>query len=215
MFVAAERQGRQSSHVRTLVVLDGSEFADIMRLPAILDRLVLAGRIPLTAAVFVSSTEWSARNRELLDDTFVDVLADELIPQLRAWLGDRWQMGRTTAVGASLGAVTAVRAALRRADRFDGAVALSGPLTDHRLGTTTDTHGLGPARFFLSASREEADVILDGGLSLLDGTTRTGEELADQGHTVRCEYGNGGHTYAAWEAMLPQAISWVLNAERQ
>lgn len=195
--------------MRTLVVLDGSEFVDIMRLPAILDRLVLQDCIPMTAAVFVSPTDWSARNRELLDDTFVDVLADELIPHLRAWLGDRWQAGRTTAVGASLGAVTALRAALRRPDCFEGAVALSGPLTGHRLAATVAAYA--PARFFLSASREEADIVLDGDINLLDATTRTGEELADQGHAVRCECGDGGHTYASWEAMLPQAISWVLS----
>lgn len=167
----------------------------------------------MTAAVFVSPTDWSARNRELLEDTFVDVLADELIPHLRAWLGDR-SAGRVTAVGASLGAVTAIRTALRRPDCFEGAVALSGPLTDHRLGATTAAHAPRPARLFLSASREEADTILDDGRSLLDATTRTGEELADQGHAVRCAYGAGGHTYASWEAMLPQAISWVLSARR-
>jgi enterochelin esterase-like enzyme len=211
LFVSVGNPGCRSLDMRTLVVLDGSEFVDIMRFPVILDRLVLEDRIPMTAAVFVSPTDWSARNRELLDDTFVDVLADELIPHLRAWLGDRWQAGRTTAVGASLGAVTALRAALRRPDCFEGAVALSGPLTEHRLGATTAARAPRPARLFLSASLEEADTILDDGLSLLDSTTRTGEELADQGHAVRCAYGDGGHTYASWEAMLPQAISWVLS----
>lgn len=211
LFVSA---GKPGPDMRTLVVLDGSEFVDIMRLPAILDRLVLDGRIPATAVLFVSPTEWAARHRELLDETFVDALADELLPHLRDWLGDRWQGGRTTAVGASLGAITAVRAALRRPECFDGAVGLSGPLTDHRLAPTTATEP-SPARFFLSASHEEADTMLDDGISQLDATKRTGEELACRGHVVRCEYGDGGHTYAAWEAMLPQAISWVLGAEQR
>lgn len=213
LFVSAGHPGEPSSPVRTLVVLDGSEFVDIMRLPAILDQLVLAGRIPMTAAVFVSPVEWPARNQELLDDAFVDVLADELVPDLRAWLGDRWQMGRTTAVGASLGAITAIRAALRRPDCFDGAIALSGPLTDHRLAADVATSAL--ARFFLSASREEAAIVLDDDIGLLDANTRTAKELAGQGHDVRCEYGDGGHTYAAWEAMLPHAVSWMLGAERR
>ncbi|KUM67523.1 non-ribosomal peptide synthetase [Streptomyces curacoi] len=211
LFLPAGEPGPQ---LRTLIVLDGSEFVDIMRMPAILDRLALQGRIPATAALFVSPAEWAVRNRELLDEDFVDVLADELVPHLRDWLGERWQGGRTTAVGASLGAVTAVRAALRRPDCFDGAVGLSGPLTDHRLLPATATEP-SPARFFLSASREEADVMLDHGISQLDATKRTGEDLALRGHDVRCAYGDGGHTYAAWEAMLPQAISWALGAERR
>jgi amino acid adenylation domain-containing protein len=213
LFVSAAQPGEPSSHVRTLVVLDGSEFVDIMRLPAILDQLVLAGRIPMTAAVFVSPVDWPARNRELLDDRLVDVLADELVPNLRAWLGDRWQMGRTTAVGASLGAITAIRAALRRPDCFDGAIALSGPVTDHRLAGPVARRER--ARFFLSASHEEANIVLDDGVSLLDANTRTAKALASQGHDVRCEYGDGGHTYAAWEAMLPQAASWMLSADRR
>ncbi|GHG98178.1 non-ribosomal peptide synthetase [Streptomyces lanatus] len=196
---------------RTLIVLDGSEFVDIMRLPALLDRLIHQHRIPPTAALFVSPAEWSVRNRELLDEKFVDVLADELIPYLRDRLGKGWPSGgRTTAVGASLGAVTAVRAALHRPDRFDGAVGMSGPLTDHRLAQATPGDP-GPARFFLSASREEADAMLDGGISQLDATKRTGEDLALRGHVVRCAYGDGGHTYAAWEAMLPEAIGWALS----
>jgi enterochelin esterase-like enzyme len=211
LFLSAGNPG--DSPARTLVVLDGSEFVDIMRLPAILDRLVLSGRIPVTAAVFVSPAEWSARRRELLDDTFVDVLADELIPYLQAWLGAGWQDGRATAIGASLGAITAIRGALRRPDRFDGAVALSGPLTEHRLAAAVTTDA--PARFFLSASHEEADIVLDDGISLLDANTRTAKELADLGHAVRCAHGDGGHTYAAWEAMLPQAITWILGAERR
>ncbi len=212
LFISVESPGRGSSDLRTLVVLDGSEFVDIMRLPTILDRLVLEGRIPMTAAVFVSPPDWLARRKELLDDTYVDMLADELIPRLRTWLGDR-PASRATAVGASLGAVTAIRAALRRPDCFEGAAALSGPLTEHRLDATTAVNTPGAARFFLSAGREESDIILDDGLSLLDATTRTGDELTGHGHAVRCAYAAGGHTYASWEAMLPQAISWVLERD--
>ncbi|WP_433236109.1 amino acid adenylation domain-containing protein [Streptosporangium sp. CA-135522] len=215
LFVSAADPGRSASDARTLLVLDGSEFVDIMRLPVILDRLVAEERIPMTAAVFVSPADWSARRRELLEDTYVDVLADELVPHLRAWLGDRWRPGRVTAIGASLGAVAAVRAALRRPDRFEGAVALSGPLSEHRLGAPAAVPAPGPARLFLSASREEADIMLDDGLSLVDATERTAQELTARGHTVRCAHGDGGHTYAAWEAMLPEAISWVLGDQRE
>jgi enterochelin esterase-like enzyme len=213
LFVSAGRRDNPGSPVRTLVVLDGSEFVDIMRLPAILDRLAVDGRIPVTAAICVSPVDWPGRKRELLDDAFVDVLADELVPTLRAWLGDRRQRGPATAVGASLGAITAIRAALRRPDCFDGAIALSGPLTDHRLATAAATPER--ARLFLSASREEADIVLDNDVSLLDANTRTAKELGAQGHDVRCEYGHGGHTYAAWEAMLPEALSWTVGTERR
>ncbi|MGY1437028.1 non-ribosomal peptide synthetase [Streptomyces reniochalinae] len=203
--------GETEAVERTLIVLDGSEFVDVMRLPAILERLALQGRIPVTAALFVSPTEWAVRNRELLDPAFVDLLADELVPYLRERLGGRWRGERATAVGASLGAVTAVRAALRRPESFDTAVGLSGPLTDHVLAPAAAAHP-SPARFFLSASHEEAETILEGGIDQLDATRRTGAALASLGHTVECAYGDGGHTYAAWEAMLPRALSWALGA---
>ncbi|WP_067171326.1 non-ribosomal peptide synthetase [Microtetraspora niveoalba] len=202
-----------SGGTRLLVVLDGSEFVDVMRLPAIVDRLVRDRGVPPTAAVFISPADWSSRRRELLDEAYADVLAHELIPQARTWLGERCRSGRATAVGASLGAVAALRAALRRPDSFEGAVALSGPLSEHRLGPA-DASPVSPARLFLSASREEADIVLDDGLNLVEAVKRTGEELAGRGHEVRCAYGDGGHTYAAWESMLPHAISWVLREDR-
>ncbi len=102
-----------------------------------------------------------------------------------------------------------MRAALRRPESFEGAVGLSGPLTDHPLAPTTGAEPP-PARFFLSASHEEAEAILDNGIDQLEATRRTGAELASRGHTVECAYGEGGHTYAAWEAMLPRALSWAL-----
>nr|WP_062341153.1 non-ribosomal peptide synthetase [Herbidospora sakaeratensis] len=178
---------------RTLVVLDGSEFVDVMRLPAILDRLVREGRVPPVRAVFVSPSDWPSRRRELLDDGYPDQLAELEID------------GRATVVGASLGAVAALRAALRRPDRFAGAVAMSGPLTEHDLGPSA-----APSRLFLSAGRDEADIVLDDGSSLVAAVKHTAADLAARGHTVREEYGDGGHTYAAWQSMLPQAISWAV-----
>jgi amino acid adenylation domain-containing protein len=210
LFVSAENPVQTSSGIPLLVVLDGSEFVEIMRLPAVLDRLALQDRIPTTAAVFLSPVDWSARRGELLDDGIADALADELVPYLRTWLGDR-PTGRVVAVGASLGAVAAIRAALRRPDRFTGAVVVSGPLTEHRLGTATPGRLRGGSRFFLSAGRDEKDIILDDGLSMVDATLRTAEELAADGHVVRSVIGEGGHTYAAWESMLPDAIRWSLD----
>jgi amino acid adenylation domain-containing protein len=206
---AATGPGRPAE--RALIVLDGSEFVDIMRLPVILDRLLAAGRIPPTAAAFLSPADWSARRAELLDDSYTDVLADELVPQLRDWLGDRWRADRVTALGASLGAVAAVRAALRRPECFDGAVALSGPLTGHHL-CPCPAGGAPPraARLFLAAGAEEAGIELDDGLSLLEAAQKTAERLTGQGHAVRFERGTGGHTYAAWEALLPGAVTWAL-----
>jgi enterochelin esterase-like enzyme len=159
--------------------------------------------------VFLSPTTWSARRSELLDDAVVDMLADELLPHLRAWLGDQWRPGRSIALGASLGGITAIRAALRRQDRFAGAVALSAALTDYPLDPP-DGQRPDPSRFFLSAGQEEGAITLDDGASLLDATVRVARRLADQGHTVRRAPADGGHTYAAWEAMLPQALSWAL-----
>ncbi|WP_433201533.1 non-ribosomal peptide synthetase [Dactylosporangium sp. CS-047395] len=196
---------------RLLVVLDGAEFVDIMRLPAILDRLTVAGQIPVTAAVFISPAGWAARRTELLAGGYADVLADEVLPQLLDWLGERCRVERATALGASLGAVAAIRAALRRPDRFDGAAAISGPLTDHDLGADA---GRSLARFYLAAGRDEADILLDDGLSLVEATRKTGAELAERGHVVRTETAAGGHTYAAWEAMLPEALRWIFD-ERQ
>jgi amino acid adenylation domain-containing protein len=209
LFVSAADQ--DAPVTRALVVLDGSEFVDVMRLPAILDRLTLAGRIPATAAVFLSPADWSARRAELLDDAYINVLADDLVPHLRGWLGERWRAERVTALGASLGAVAAVRAALRRADCFDGAVGISGPLTDHEFTPHPNGGVTRPARLFVAAGREEVDIELDDGLSLLEATRKVAAELSGQGHVVRNECGDGGHTYAAWEAMLPEAVAWALN----
>ncbi|WP_268248691.1 amino acid adenylation domain-containing protein [Actinoplanes ianthinogenes] len=209
LFISTENPLRSNADLPLLIVLDGSEFVEIMRLPAILDRLSLQDRIPTTAAIFLSPSEWSTRRSELLDDGIVDALADELLPYLRTWLGNR-PVGRAVVVGASLGAVTAIRSALRRPDRFHGAVAISGPLSEHRLGPARPGRSGGGSRFFLSASREEKDIILDDGLSLVEATERTADELAADGHVVRSAIGEGGHTYAAWESMLPDAIRWSL-----
>lgn len=210
LFVTGESPHGPSPDLQTMVVLDGSEFVDIMRLPSILDHLVQEGRAPMTAAVFLSPLDWAARSEELLCDRIVDVLADELLPHLHLWVQGR-SVPRATVVGASLGAVAALRATLRRPDRFAGAVALSGPLSEHQLDLAAPGPS-GAARVFLSAGREEAEIRLDGGVSLLDANRRTGEELRALGHTVRYRQFEGGHTYASWEGILPQAISWAMTA---
>ncbi|GAA2682758.1 MULTISPECIES: amino acid adenylation domain-containing protein [Actinosynnema] len=204
--------GAPDGGARALIVLDGSEFADVMRLPAVLDSLVRQGRVPPTAVLFADSPDWAARNRELRDAAFTDVLADELLPLLRELLGGRWPASPPVVLGASLGAVAAVRAGVRRPGLFSGVVGLSGGLS--AADVAGPPAGPGATRFFLSASREEAELVLDDGATLLDAAGRAAEELARRGHDVRHVVGEGGHTYAAWEAVLPDALSWALGAGR-
>ncbi|ORT60867.1 non-ribosomal peptide synthetase [Streptomyces sp. CB03238] len=195
-----------------LVVLDGGEFVDVVRLPAILQGLVGRSAVPTVAAVFVSPGSWRGRREELLADGYADLLADEVVPLLEAWT-PAVRPGPVFCLGASLGGVAAVRAALRRPDRFAGAIALSSPLSDHRLEPVDGVPAAVSSRLYLHAGRAEADLVLADGTDLPTGTARTGERLRRAGHAVTCAYGPGGHTYAAWQNALPEAVTWLAAGE--
>jgi len=48
-------------------------------------------------------------------------------------------------------------------------------------------------------------------LAALGGLVQRHGGCDREGHVVRSAIGEGGHTYAAWESMLPDAIRWSLD----
>jgi amino acid adenylation domain-containing protein len=203
---------------RLLVVLDGSDFADVVRLPAILDTLIARGTVAPVPALLVGHRDWAARNAELFDGSFARWVRDDLATAARTALGltTPTPPGGLVFVGASAGAVAGYVAAAQRPDLVAGVVALSGAFwwqpPDGPDGGWAATAGrFGPAhRFYFYAGDREREPAGPNGLTVLDATRTLADAVARSGAEVIRRKGRGGHTFAAWQRHLPEGLATVL-----
>ncbi|HKT06011.1 MAG TPA: amino acid adenylation domain-containing protein, partial [Rugosimonospora sp.] len=196
---------------KLLVMVDGPDFVDVVRVPAILDRLIDAGLIPPCPALFIGHPDWNTRNVELAEPrAFLGTVLAEALPLARDLLG----MGGATLpvvfAGASLGAVAAMVAACEHPAEVPAAVALAGPFwwappTERegwvlrRIAQGAADHG----RFYVFVGNEDRPTVRD-------WTGRLYQALADRSADVRFVRAPGAHTFATWQERLPEALETVL-----
>ena len=130
-----------------LVFQDGQRATNpqgALRVPAVLDNLIAAGDIPPTLGVFVtpgnlsdrypdtlgmSNPDHRAPEYDALDDTYVRMLTEELLPEVAR----RWRFAeapqRRAIGGTSSGAIAAWTAAWHRPDAFGNVISFIGSYT--------------------------------------------------------------------------------------
>ena len=107
-----------------LVMHDGGEFMEYEAIGVVLDNLM---HRRLIADAFVALLHPRDRNREYAaNPAHSRFLTDELVPELEATLPLRPDAGARVLLGASLGAVASLAAALRDPGRYGGLMLLSG-----------------------------------------------------------------------------------------
>jgi len=198
-----------------LVCFDGAEYKDPagVGVPAILDALIAAKRLPPMIAVFVGQT--AARNVELSNNaTFLAYVTDKLLPAVRARWSATSDPRQTAACGTSAGGLASAFAAFRRPDVFGNVLSQSGAFW---LGPTRDstdyewlTHQYATAprravRFVLQIGRDETHPT-QSGASKLDVNRRLRAALERAGYEVHYREVPNGHDETSLRASLGDGL---------
>ncbi|SFM75939.1 enterochelin esterase [Pleomorphomonas diazotrophica] len=198
-----------------LLVFDGRSYQREVPTPTILDALVAANRLPSTLAVFIDNPDQAARSRELPDNAiFADVLADDLMPEIRRRTGFSPPPGRTALAGSSYGGLASMTVALRRPEVFGNVLSLSGSYWWSPPGTPAAGANI-VARRVATTSRRPVRVFLSAGLferehGGADGILETNRHLRDvltaRGYEVTAREYAGGHDYFVWRGALADGL---------
>jgi enterochelin esterase family protein len=159
-------------------------------------------------AVLPDSLDATTRRRELfLDETFVDFLAEELLPWAHERLSFDDDPARTLVAGASLGGLAAAFCGVRRPDLFGLLLAQSAPF---QTGLTAElVRARLPLRFALQVGRLET-VAATVGASIYDVNLEVRDLLTAGGYEVAFTEYAGGHDYFWWRETIAEALTPLL-----
>lgn len=204
-----------ASSNRMLFLFDGVAYQSRVPTPLILDNLIAEGRIPPTAAVFVSEIDRETRARELpSNDAFADFMAGELLPRIRRETGADIPAARTILAGSSFGGLAAATVALRHPQAFGCVIGLSGSFWWSPPGTPAEDgehvaarvarEPVRPVRFHLTAGLFET--AHGGAAGILETSRHLRDVLRARGYTVSYREYAAGHDYIVWRGALADAL---------
>lgn len=207
-----------------LVAFDGDGLAED---PITLDNLIAAGRIPPLVAVFVRQRD---RWHELTcSPKFVQFLADELVPWMRANYAVSADPKRVIVRGLSLGGLMSSYCAFQRPDVFGNVLSQSGsyqwfpeldltsaalPPANAEPAWLTRQYVDAPKRdvtFYLEAGRFE-DISHSG---LLTENRRFRDVLRAKGYTVHYSEFTGGHDVVNWRGSFADGLIALMGTPEQ
>ncbi len=213
----------KSARYRLLIVFDGIVYRDAIPVPRIVQKLVDAGRIPLTVVVLVGNAP-GARVKELEQNpSFARFLTRELLPWLRQRYGLRATGARTIVAGSSLGGVAAAYAALHYPRRFGNVLAQSGAFLWFAPTKGAPSTSLMeefarapklPLRFYLDAGTLESEVPPNAATSLRASVRHLRDVLLAKGYPVVHAEFEGGHDYACWRETFAEGLLSLLAPAR-
>ncbi|MCI0398278.1 MAG: hypothetical protein L0332_28970 [Chloroflexi bacterium] len=199
---------------------DGGDYLNLIDTPVILDRLIANRQIPPLIAVFIPPIN---RDREYnRNDAYVNFLADELVPFVRATYGVDPSPARTGTIGPSMAGLAAVYAAIARPDVFglaagqSGAYSVDSDAIIERIRAEQMAVGIGgPARreirFYLVVGTYETAVGGDGDTgNLLEANRRLVEALESLDYEYQYQERPEGHSWGLWQATLGDALAYLL-----
>ena len=200
-----------------LILFDGREYQRKVPVPRILDAMIAAGAIPPVVAVLVDSLDQDTRGRELPGHPdFADMLAEELLPMVRAAAGFAPDPARTVLSGSSFGGLAAMTAALRHPDIFGNVLSMSGSFWWSPSGTPETGREWVAGRVAAAAMPPPLRVFLAAGIyetsgdgvtaSILDTNRHLRDVLMAKGVWVRHREYATGHDYVAWQGVLSDGL---------
>jgi enterochelin esterase family protein len=201
-----------------LIFFGGHSYTVEIPTPVILDNLLAAKRIRPAVAVFVANPGLDARNVELSCHLpFVDFLVQELLPWVHGKYNVTNDPRRTTAVGFSLGGLTAAYAAIQKPEVFGNVISQSGsffwkPADDPEFEWLTRQIAAGPrtpARFYVEAGSLENGP-KTGGPSLLIANRHLRDVLTARGYEVMYREYSGDHQSVNWRGTLADGLQFFL-----
>lgn len=209
-----------------LILFDGPEYLTSYSMPATMDNLLAAGKIPATVAVLVSNVG----DRRLADlvpnPDFADFLAKELVPWVRSTYNVTADATRTVVGGYSAGGLAAAYLGLRHSAVFGNVLSQSGavwwaPEHYQDRDPTTETNWIArqfvaspklPLTFYLEAGTFEADRAGEGG-DILEGSRHLRDVLLAKGYLVHYHQFAGGHDGLSWPGTLANGLMALLGSK--
>lgn len=203
-----------------VVAFDGGEYVTDIPLPAILDSLIAARRMPPTVALLIDDASGAERLADLANQPrFVTLVADELVPWLRSRYRVTRDPARTIITGSSAGGLAAAYLALERPELFGNVLSQSGAFWRGNEGSNdapyewlTEQYTAQPRRpirFVLEVGSTESRGALGGAApSILSANRRLHDVLRKKGYAVEYhEVPNGVHAPETWKLRLPVGLS--------
>ena len=210
-----------------LLVFDGSQSLEEIPFPAILDSLIVAGRIPPMLAVLIDDYSGAQRLGDLANQPrFVTFLSDELLP----WIHQRWRVTRhprhSYLAGSSAGGLAAAYVALERPGLFGNVLSQSGAFWRGSAGSNeapfewlTEQYAKSAKmdiHFVLDVGAMETRGALSGTApSILEATRNLQKTLVSKGYAVHyTEVPNGQHNPADWRRRLPDCLVAITRSRK-
>lgn len=194
----------------SVYVHDGSDYLNFIDTTAILDRLIADGRLPPLVAVFLPPID--RRVEYLRNDAYVEFMANEAVPYIQANYNTSSNPADTGSLGASMGGLISVYAALNRPDVFGLVGSQSGALAYGGDGVIRQVELMPVAdiRFYLTIGSYETQVAgTEAESDFVDANRRFAEQLRvkdyDFVHAVRPQ----GHSWGFWQATLGETLIWL------
>ncbi len=223
VYVPAQYDGRTPACVH--VNQDGVQF----NAPAVFDRLIAEGRMPVTIGVFVTPGRVPAARADALDrfnrsyeydglgGDYARFLLDELLPTVetkktadgRAIVLSKQGNDRSIG-GTSSGAICAFTTAWERPDGFSrvfsGIGTYVGLRGGHAYATLVRKVEPRPLRIFLEDGSHDLDIY---GGDWWMANQALERSLAFAGYDVRHAWGDGGHNGKHATELFPEAMAWL------
>lgn len=214
---------RDGAEGQALVVLfDADRYLEDIALPTILDNLVVEGRLPPVAAIFIANPSNETRSAELPPNPrMARFMAEELMPWARTQ-GLRAAAAQTVIAGASYGGLAAAWMGLRHPEWFGAVYSQSGSFWWAPPGRDEEPEWLTrqfaqappvPVRFLLEAGLYETG--RNGSPGILDGSRHLRDVLQAKGHAVRYRDFASGHDNAHWRVTIGAALEEILGGASQ
>jgi enterochelin esterase family protein len=201
-----------------LVFFDGRLSKDMLRVPAMLDYLIAAGRIPPVAALLVDNID----RRELVcDPAFASYIAERIVPWARATFPVRTDAAGTLVSGSSYGGLGAAYLALSYPEIFGLVLSQTGwfrwrPAGDAEfewLARQVVERPTLPLRFYLDVGMLENARLDDDGPNHLVANRHMRDILRAKGYPVAYVEYHGGHDYSSLANPLVEALALLLGEQ--
>ena len=225
-YVYIPAQYNASKPAALMVFQDGHAYVDTTnswRVPIVFDNLIHQKKMPVTIGLFITpghATEDLPENRfrasnraneyDEMDDRYVNMLLDEIIPELKKTLNISDNRKMHAICGLSSGAICAFTAAWQRTDYFHKVLSHIGSFTNIRGG-----HDY-PFLIRKSAKKDIKIFMQDGSNDLNNiygdwyiSNLQMESALKFKGYELKTEWGTGGHDGNHGGAILPESLKWL------
>lgn len=209
-----------------LVLFDGESYIEDVPTPTILDNLIAAGRLPPTAAIFITNPSNRTRSRELPpNDNLARFLAEELMPWARTQ-GIHAAASHTVIAGASYGGLAATWAGFTHPQLFGNVYSQSGSFWWAPDSDTDDSYSR-PAEWltqrFANSPRLPLRVHLEAGLfelgyngqsGIRDTTRHLRDVLMAKGYSVSHREYAATHGFEHWRTSFADGLLALLGCKQ-